>query len=93
MVNNSVAPPKRGPFPQASSQNDGSTKWRCVVAKHNRALSCAAGDNAPLSEAYAVLRAHEKNDHDGLSVETLVSTIALSPIIGPQATRFAAGEV
>ena len=40
-----------------------------------------------------VLRAHEENDHDGLSVETLVSTIALSPIIGPQATRFAAGEV
>jgi hypothetical protein len=33
-----------------------------------------------------VLRAHEKKDHDGLLVETLVSTIALSPIIRPQAT-------
>jgi hypothetical protein len=41
-----------------------------------------------------VLRPHEKNDHDGLSLETLVSSIAspqssiaLSPIIGSQATR------
>jgi hypothetical protein len=34
-----------------------------------------------------VLRPHEKNDHDGLSLETLVSSIALSPIVGSQATR------
>jgi hypothetical protein len=33
-----------------------------------------------------VLRPREKNDHDGLS-QTLVSTIALSAIVGPQATR------
>jgi hypothetical protein len=93
MVNNYVAPPKRGLFPQVSSQNDGSTRWRCVVAKHNRALSCAAGDHAPLSEAHAqVLRAHENNEHDGPLVEMLVST-ALSPIIGPQVSRYAAGEV
>jgi hypothetical protein len=32
-----------------------------------------------------VLRPHEKNDQDGLSLETLVSTI--SPIVGSQATR------
>jgi hypothetical protein len=35
-----------------------------------------------------VLRPHEKNDHDSLSLETLVSSIALSPIIGSQATRW-----
>jgi hypothetical protein len=34
-----------------------------------------------------VLRPHEKNDHDSLSLETLVSTIALSPIVGSQATQ------
>jgi hypothetical protein len=34
-----------------------------------------------------VLRPHEKNDPDGLSLETLVSSIALSPIVGPQATQ------
>jgi hypothetical protein len=34
-----------------------------------------------------VQRPHEKNDHEGLSLETLVLTITLSPIVGPQATR------
>jgi len=34
-----------------------------------------------------VLRPHEKNDQDGLSLETLVSSIALSPIVGSQATQ------
>ena len=33
-----------------------------------------------------VLRPHEKSDHDSLSLETLVSSIALSEIIGSQAT-------
>jgi hypothetical protein len=34
-----------------------------------------------------MVRPHEKNDQDGLSLETLVSSIALSPIVGPQATQ------
>jgi len=29
-----------------------------------------------------MVRPHEKNDQDGLSLETLVSSIALSPIVG-----------
>ena len=39
-----------------------------------------------------MVRPHEKNDQDGLSLETLVSSIALSPIVGAS-DPIAAGEL
>jgi hypothetical protein len=82
------ARPKRGPLPQVSSRNDRSTRYRCLVAKYNCALSCAARDDTLLSEhTLMVLDPRKKNDQDDLSPEMAVSTVAPSPVVEPQATR------